>query len=370
MKRRRLLLPVGVLIVACLMGLPLSLGVQTAKSLPARLSDQEFWKMVTEFSEPDGTFRSDNLLSNESGLQNVIPDLLKTAKTGGVYMGVGPEQSFTYIAALKPAMVFIVDIRRGNLDLHLLYKALFELSADRADFVSRLFARDRPEGLSKKSTVQEIFEAYAHAAKSDTLYAETLKTVKSQLVGKRGFELSKGDLDGIEYVYNAFATYGPDIQYTSTGRGGFGGGLTGGSRGGFGGRSPQVTYADLMRATDADGHARSYLATEENFAFLKKLETNNLLLPVVGDFAGPKAIQSVGRYLKEKGTTISAFYLSNVEMYLKQDGRWESFCANAAALPLDETSTFIRSLRGGRYGPGGMLASELGSIQAETSSCK
>jgi hypothetical protein len=368
MNKRRLFLYEGVLIIACLAGLPTSLSVQAAGSLPARLSNQEFWKIVTEFSEPDGTFRSDNLLSNESQFQNVIPNLLKKAKTGGVYMGVGPEQNFTYIAALKPAMVFIVDIRRANLDLHLLYKALFELSADRADFVSRLFARERPEDLSKKSSVQEMFEAYGRTAKNDALYTETLKAVKNQLIDKRGLALSKEDLGGIEYVYNAFATYGPDIQYTSTGRG-FGGSFGGTFRGGFGGRGPQVTYADLMMAVDTDGRARSYLASEESFAFLKKLETNNLIVPVVGDFAGPKTIRSVGHYLKEKGATVSAFYLSNVEMYLRKDGSWESFCANSAALPLDESSTFIRSLRSGYYGPGG-LASELGSIQTETSRCK
>ena len=57
-----------------------------------------------------------------------------------------PEQNFTYIAALKPKMAFIIDIRRGNLQLHLMYKALFELSSDRADFIFRLFSRKRPEG--------------------------------------------------------------------------------------------------------------------------------------------------------------------------------------------------------------------------------
>ena len=93
-------------------------------------------------------------------LQYVIPDLIKTAKTNRVYMGVGPEQNFTYIAALKPAMAFIVDIRRGNLDLHLVYKALFELAADRADFVSLLFSRKRPQGLTEKSTAAEIFDAF------------------------------------------------------------------------------------------------------------------------------------------------------------------------------------------------------------------
>ena len=106
------------------------------------MSDQEFWKLSSESSEPDGTFRSDNLLSNESYFQYVIPPLNGAAKQGRVYMGVGPEQNFTYIAALKPKMVFIVDIRRGNLDLQLMYKALFEMSKDRAEFVSRLVCEE------------------------------------------------------------------------------------------------------------------------------------------------------------------------------------------------------------------------------------
>src|SRR5579863_4523435 len=71
-------------------------------AVPARLTDDQFWKLSTNSSEQDGTFRSDNLLSNELNFQYVIPDLVSTAKQGRVYMGVGPEQNFTYIAALKP----------------------------------------------------------------------------------------------------------------------------------------------------------------------------------------------------------------------------------------------------------------------------
>ena len=124
--------------VLALAGVALVIGLSAAAaSLPARLGDQEFWRLVSDSSEPDGTFRSDNLLSNELGFQFVVPELARTTKAGRAYMGVGPEQNFTYIVATKPAMAFIVDIRRGNLDLHLLYKALFEMSVDRADFVSR-----------------------------------------------------------------------------------------------------------------------------------------------------------------------------------------------------------------------------------------
>src|SRR3954451_13370148 len=92
-----------------------------ADTLPTKLSDQEFWKLSNELSEDNGYFRSDNLLSNETWYQIVIPDLLARTKPGGVYVGVGPEQNFTYIAAMKPKMVFVTDIRRGNLHTQLMY---------------------------------------------------------------------------------------------------------------------------------------------------------------------------------------------------------------------------------------------------------
>jgi hypothetical protein len=272
-------------------------------------------------------------------------------------MGVGPEQNFTYIVALQPKIVFIVDVRRGNLDLHLMYKALFEMSADRAEFVSRLFSKVRPEGLGPKSTAAEIFAAYSKVESSETLYRDNLKAIDERLAATHGFALSPDDLQGIEYVYHAFFQYGPGLQYSSTG--------------GVGGRG-QPTYSDLMVATDGSGQSRSYLSTEESFGFLKDLETRNLLVPVVGNFAGSKAIRAVGKYLKENGATVSAFYLSNVEQYLVQDGIWRDFCDNVATLPLDETSTFIRSVRGGRYGQqfGFGLSSTLGAMAAEVKSCQ
>src|SRR5947208_349983 len=98
-----------------------------AGQLPARLSNQEFWRLSTDSSEPGGYFRSDNLTSNEQLFQQVIPALVARTKPGGVYLGVGPEQNFTYMAAVRPALAIIFDIRRGNLLLQLMYKGLFEL---------------------------------------------------------------------------------------------------------------------------------------------------------------------------------------------------------------------------------------------------
>jgi hypothetical protein len=328
-----------------------------ADQIPARLADQEFWTLLTSLSEPGGSFRSDNLLSNELRHQFVIPELAQTATPGRAYVGVGPEQNFTYIATIHPSIAFIVDIRRGNLLLHLMYKALFELSTDRADFVSRLFSRKQPEGLRATASAAEIFDAYADVEASEALYDRNLKAIEAQLSGKHGFALSSEDVTGIEYVYHAFFRFGPAINYSST-------------EGVSGAGSYRPTYADLMVATDSDGRAHGYLASEEAFAGVKSLQARNLVVPIVGDFAGPRALKAVGAYLKSKSAIVSAFYVSNVEQYLRVERVWGTFCGNAARLPIDETSTFIRAGRGGRYARGGTaMTAELANMALEVDGC-
>jgi hypothetical protein len=354
---RRAIRPlVAAIVSACLAALPMLLDARTAAGLPTRLTDREFWRLSADFSEPDGMFRSDNLVSNEQWLQHVIPDLTRTVQPGGVYLGVGPEQNFTYIVAVKPAMAFIIDIRRGNLALHLMYKALFEVSANRTEFVSRLFSRKPVDGLTGTSTAAEIFDAFEHADVSQPLHDETLKAIHKQLVTVHRFTLSDRDWSEIEYAFDAFTTFGPKIHYLSTGTDSYGG-------------SPLPTYAALMTATDADGGAHSYLNTEDAFRFLQDLESRNLIVPVVGDFAGPKAIRVVGGYLRDKGATVSAFYLSNVELYLYRELLWEPFCRNVATLPVSETSVLIRAAFDGRYGRGFGLNQDLGRVRQEIEPC-
>jgi len=303
-----------------------------APALPDKLGDREFWLLTEELSESTGTFPAENFLSNERGYQLVMPDLIARAKAGGVYLGVGPEQNFSYIAALRSRLAFIIDIRRGNLLEHLLYKALFELSSDRADFLSRLFSRKRPAGLTRKSTAAELFAAYEPAEPTDALYRQNLQAVVNCLTRKHHFALSDEDLQGIENIYHhAFYTGGPNLTYAMGG--------------GDGGSPP--TYRELMQADDGTGLNRGYLANEENFAVLKNLESRNLLVPVVGNFGGPKAIRAISMYLKVHGGMVSAFYVSNVEQYLIQDGSWMTFCMNVATLPLEEASTYIYTGAGG-----------------------
>jgi hypothetical protein len=156
-----------------------------ADTLPSRLSDSEFWGMITTFSEAGGYFRSDNILSNESGYQQVIPLLRKSVREGGVYLGVGPEQNFTYIVGLEPKMAFIIDIRRQNMLEHLLYKALMELSADRREFLSRLFSRQPTTAGAANSDAAALVSMYEGVDPDAELFETNLQMVLHHLERQR-----------------------------------------------------------------------------------------------------------------------------------------------------------------------------------------
>ncbi|HET7618750.1 MAG TPA: hypothetical protein VFK20_09605 [Vicinamibacterales bacterium] len=297
-------------------------------ALPGRLDDRAFWQLVNDLSEPGGFFRSDNLVSNETAFQQVIPALQTQLGSGGAYVGVGPDQNFTYIVALQPRIAFIVDIRRQNMVLHLLYKAVIEQSSDRAEFLSRLFSRKRPSGLNAATSADALLTAYATAPPDPKLYERNLQAATKRLMKQHRFALTRDDLRSLDYVYRAFLNAGPEIRYSFPR--------------GFGwDRFP--SYRELMTTTDGGGVPRSYLATEANYQTLRNLQQRNLIVPVVGDFAGPKALRAVGTFLRQHDVNVSAFYTSNVEQYLFRGEDWQQFYANVGSMPLDARSLFIRS---------------------------
>jgi hypothetical protein len=304
-----------------------------AQELPSRLTDQQFWALVTESSEPEGFFQSDNLVSNELSMQVIIPELVKSRPPGGVYLGVGPDQNFTYIAALRPRIAFIVDIRRMAVMQHLMYKALFEVAGDRAEFLSLLFARPRPPTVGAQSSPAQLLDAFQQMAPDSALYWRTLRTIRDRLVTHHGFGLDRDDMANIEYVYTSFHIAGLDVTYS------FGGGL-----GGMRGRG-MPSFGDLMVATDGEGTNRGFLASESSYGVVRQMHLGNLIVPVVGDFAGPHALRAVGAFLTRHRAVVTAIYTSNVEQYLfREADKWRDYYQNVATLPIDSTSTFVRAV--------------------------
>jgi hypothetical protein len=332
--RRRILFAAATVLVALLGPLSFTSSYLFAEEIPSQLTDEAFWKMVTEFSEVGGYFRSDNFVSNETTFQYVLKRLEKT-RPGGVYLGVGPDQNFTYIVAMQPKLAIIFDIRRQNVMQHLMYKALIEMSSDRADFLSKLFSRKRPENVGPQSTAEELFAAYDNVEPNRQFFLENFAAIKKQLEEHHQFKLSSDDEGSIQYVFSSFYAGGPDLTYNGVGANY--------------GRSRMPTYGELMQMTDEEGANRSYMGSEASFKTLQEFEKKNLIVPVVGDFAGQKAIRAVSSYLKQHDAFVSAFYLSNVEQYLfQQNDDWSRFYHNVETLPVDATGTFIRSVFNGQ----------------------
>src|SRR5215467_1492277 len=330
--RRRF--PVAALLLAAILAAnPATSNAQLVRSLPDSLTDREFWQFFTTASEPGGSFISENFVSNEQTYQDVIPTLQRALTPGGVYLGVGPEQNFTYIANLKPRMAVIFDIRRQNAMAHLMYKALFELAPTRADFVSRLFSRPLARAMPDSATPATLFSAVMSAPMSDSAFEAIRQAIIDRLTTTHGFELTPDDRQSITHVLASFFEAGPNINY------------------GYRSAAPNfmsamyATFAQLQSLTNADGVNMAFLANEENYRVLRAMHRKNLIVPVVGDFAGPKAIRAVAEYLQQRHATVTTFYLSNVEQYLfRSAGAVERFYENVQALPIDSTSTFIRSV--------------------------
>lgn len=313
-------------LVACVVLFSASSRRLVAPDIPAQLADEAFWRLIRETSEPDGYFDSDNLISNEDTFETVIPELKRVVPPGRVYLGVGPDQNFTYIAAIEPRLAFILDVRRGNLHVHLMYKALFELSVNRAEFLSRLFARRVPQDADSAWSAGQMLSAFAAMPVDRQLRDRSVDAIADRLQSHHQFSLAPQDLPGIARVYDQFVAGGPQLRFVSSRPGNW-----------------YPSFQDIQTSTDADGTAWGYLSSEARFQRVKALQEANAIIPIVGNFAGPSALKGIGRYLAVHGATVGAFYTSNVERYLFQDRLWPAFVDNVAALPLTEASTFIRS---------------------------
>ena len=232
------------------------LASRAADTLPVQLSDADYWKMISDFSEPNGYFQHEIITSNETSYQSVLPQLVRTARIGGVYLGVGPEQNFTYIAALQPKIAFIIDIRRDMMLEHLMYKSIFEMSANRVEFVSNLFSRKAPAQLTAESSAQAIFAAFAKVPADPTLAETHSRDILTRLKTRHGFALTADDESAIRDMYRTFMREGV-LDFSSS----------------F--LSPG--YAQLMTMTDGTGKNWSFLETNVNYDRVRSMHQKNLI---------------------------------------------------------------------------------------------
>lgn len=304
--------------------------VQTAAVTPPPAApDTSFADLVSKLSEPDQHFFSDNYISNETSYLHVAPGLGKHGKQGGAYIGVGPEQNFSYIAMLRPKLAFIVDIRRENMVLHLLYKSIFQKAASRSHFLAMLVGRPY-DAASDPGTSASIEDVIKHAERSPAdektftaIHEDLRKTIESDF----HVALDAGDKKTLEVSHRAFFKGQLDLRFELQQKNGR--------------LYPQLR--EILAATDLAGNKAGFLATDDSFRAVQTMQKEHRIIPVVGDFAGDRALPGVAATIRERGLNVSAFYVSNVEQYLFENNVWSKWARNIAALPIDENSLFIRA---------------------------
>ena len=292
-----------------------------------QVSIEQFGRYIESWSEPEGYFDSDNFISNETSYLHVVDDLHTRVSPGGVYVGVGPDQNLSYIVHTRPTMAIITDIRRQNMLEHLWFKALLSLASNRTEYLALLVSREPPQ-VKAGAPLQDILEAVGRSRTDEKLFLKNLTTIKKVLTETYKLKLSPEDLSKIEYVYRTFWDENLQLRFSSIGRGN---------------ALNYPTFEEMLLETDRHGKQQSYLSSEELFQWLKKFEGENRLIPIVGDFAGPHALKSVGAFLKANGLHVAAFYTSNVEFYLFDRPTWTRYVANVKSLPMADDSIFIRS---------------------------
>jgi len=290
----------------------------------------DFSRLVERLSEAGGYFDSDNLVSNETSYLHVLGALRREGVKGGAYLGVGPEQSFSYLAEVEPEVAFIVDVRRDNLLLHLLFKSIFSEAGNRLEYLSLLYGRPPPPDLDAwADRPLDVLLLYIDAVKPDSAWHDRNHARLMARVARWGVPLSESDRSVLRGFHDEFVASGLEMRFRSRGR------------------PVRLSYPSarqLYLATDLEGRPGSYLATEARWRTVQALQRRDLVVPVVGDLSGPKAIRAIGTYLREQGQSVSVFYLSNVEFYLFRGESFGAFVENVRALPAHPSGTLIRSV--------------------------
>lgn len=330
----------SLLLLSCSAQNPAPVNQSQAATAPAQaatkdtaLTTAEFAQLIERVSEPSGYFDTDNLISNESSYLHVMGKMRRMNVTGGAYVGVGPDQNFSYIAQIRPRIAFIVDIRRDNQLQHLFFKSLFALANNRAEYLCLLFGKPVVMDAGKWNITQIV--EYLDKSATDRKRFDASREKIAAKIKTFGLKLEDKDFATIGRIHEEFFAAGLDLKFTSHNRSP---------------RSYYPSYRDLMLEKDLTGKQCNYLVNEDDFQFLRSLQNRNLLIPAVGNFAGDKAFAEVGKILTERGEKVTALYTSNVEYYLMGDSSFDRYAENVRRLPIDPRGVLIRSVFGGGYG--------------------
>ncbi len=306
-------------------GIEAHLARAAAISMPAE--DLAWVRLHHRLSEPGGYFFSENLVSNESGFLAPAP-VLERLPRGLAYLGVGPEQSFSYLALIGCSTAFVVDVRRDNARLHFLYRAIFEEATTRSEWLALLLGRphDAAGDPGPGATIDAVIAHATRLAPTEASTRAARARLDARISRLPGLRLP-GDGARVAALHRCFFRRQLAITFQLAG--------------------PRLrrypTLRDQLEARDASGRQLGFLASEAAFRAVREAERGSRVLPVVGDLGGEVAVRAVGAEIRRRGEQVGAIYVSNVEQYLFERGTFARWVDNLRSLPLHPEAVLLRA---------------------------
>ena len=295
------------------------------------LTDQVFGQWLEQCSERGQDFISDNWVSNEMAYADHLDYLRRTVPAGSVFIGVGPEQNFSYLAAVPFRYAFIVDVRRDNLLQHLYYKVLFEECPTPQQWLAALCSR-RYDPSWERSSYADWLEAVGRAP-IDPGQAPLFLERFRRRAGQLNFGLRDSDQKFLARLQSEFAAKGLEVRFEY--------------------RLPKPdeptfpAFREVLLARDPAGHYGCFLASQTGYGRVRGMQQENRIIPVVGDFGGRRTFGEIACLLRRQNLKVGLFYASNVEFYLMPrrfpGAKMENFVWNLECLPTTSASLLLRT---------------------------
>jgi hypothetical protein len=298
-------------------------------ALPGKPPDLPFGELFDRVSEKGGYYFSHNYVTNETSYLQVAKVLSERVPAGRAYIGVGPEQNFTYIGLTRPSVAFVVDIRRRNALLLLLYKAIFEEAKTRAHFLTLLLSRpyDGVGDPGDRATIDEVLAAAEKSPPDKALRDENRKRWLDRIEHDYRVKLKESDYLELRETQQAFFADQLEIAFSVD----------------MPNSRKRASFRTTLKMADPHGKPQGFLAREDLFRYVQRMQREHRIIPVVGDFSGDHAFREIGAYLKQHGLMTSVVYASNVEEYLLDALTFKKWVDNVTALPTDGESLFVRA---------------------------
>lgn len=269
---------------------------------------------------PAGPASADNLMTNEDSIASVL-DRLAELPVRSAYLGVGPDQNFSMIAAARPSVALILDFRTKNRNLHLLHKTLVASSVDRAAYLSRLWGRSPMIDPATRADAARLVAAFAADSLKPDLLAEAQEMVRRSLE-TNGFRAEE-DLAEIRKIQARLAGPGPEARFLAL--------------------KMYPTLGRLIAMKTRSGRPGHWLADDAHFDIVRRLHQADAILPVVADWSGTQAMPNIAAYLSEVRVKVGCVYVSDVEFFLFRAGSFHRYVANLARLPIADEAVIVRT---------------------------